>query len=71
MSFTIWGNENMPVRDIKTRSSKSRKIAFYSKGLVHAFGQKLPIFPNFYFREHRLEKCVLRYSRTKQWLSKA
>ena len=33
----------------KTRSSKSRKIEIFSKGLVHGFGPKLAIFPCFFF----------------------
>ena len=49
----------MPFKTIKTRSSKSRKIVIFPKGLVHGFGQKLVIFPDFYFRENRPEKCVL------------
>ena len=32
---------------------------FFLKGLVHDFGQKLVIFPDFYFRENKAEKCVL------------
>ena len=31
----------------------------FPKGLVHDFGQKLVIFPDFYFRENRPEECVL------------
>ena len=40
----------MPFWAIKTRSSKSRKIETFLKGLTHAFGQKLAIFPSFFFR---------------------
>ena len=43
---------------IKTRSSKSRKIGIVTNGLVHGFGQKLVIFPDFYFNENRPETCV-------------
>ena len=45
------GQENVL---IKTRSSKSRKIEFFPKVIffVHGFGQKLDIFPTFYFREY-------------------
>ena len=60
----------MAVKGIKTRRAKSRKMEFFPNGLVYAFGQKLAIFSNFYFREYRLGKCVLGYSRTKKWLSK-
>ena len=34
----------------KKRSSKSRKIASFPKGLVHCFGQKLAIFPSLFLR---------------------
>ena len=34
---------------IKTRSSKSRKIDIFPKGLTHGFGQKMAIFPTFFF----------------------
>ena len=35
---------------LKTRSSKSRKIALFPKGLTHGFGPKMPIFSNFCFQ---------------------
>ena len=37
-----------PFKTIKTGSSKSRKIGIFPKELVHDFGQKLVIFPNFF-----------------------
>ena len=49
MSFTIFQNEKTPFQAIKTRSLKSGKIVNFLKGLVHAFGQKLTIFPSFFF----------------------
>ena len=55
---------------IKARSSKSRKIGIFSKGLVHCLGQKLVIFPEFDFKENRPEKFVLRNSRRKKRLSR-
>ena len=48
MCFTIFQNEKTPFQAIKTRSSKSGKIAIFPKGLVHGFGQKLAIFPSFF-----------------------
>ena len=48
MCFTIFENEKSPFQAIKTRSSKSRKIAVFPRGLVHGFGQKLAIFPSFF-----------------------
>ena len=46
--FTIFQNKKTPFQAIKTRSSKSGKIAIFPKGLVHGFGQKLAIFPSFF-----------------------
>ena len=33
----------------KERSSKSRKIDIFPKGLTHGFGPKVAIFPTFFF----------------------
>ena len=33
---------------IKTRSSKSRQIEIFPKGLTHGFGPKMTIFPTFF-----------------------
>ena len=66
MSFTVFQNERTPFQAIKTRSLKSRKIDFFPKGLRHGFGPKMVIFPTLY----RSEKCLLRYSRTKNHLSR-
>ena len=33
----------------KKRSSKSRKIDIFPKGLTHGFGPKMAIFPTFFF----------------------
>ena len=54
----------------KNNKFKSRKIVIFPKGLTHGFGQKLAIFPPFFFRQYRPGKCVLRYSRTKKCLSR-
>ena len=48
--------------DYKNKKFNKSKNWDFSKGLVHGFGQKLVIFPDFYFRENRQEKCFLRYS---------
>ena len=66
MCFTILQNVKTPFQAIKTRSSKSEKIAIFPKGLVHGFGQKLSFFPNFFLRQYRRGNCVLRCSRTKK-----
>ena len=49
MSFTISYNEKTPFYAIKTRSSKSRKIDFFLKGLTYGFGPKMANFPTFCF----------------------
>ena len=47
----------MCIRDsIKTASSKSGKIAIFSKGLTHGFGPKLAIFPSFFLGNIGQEK---------------
>ena len=56
--------------DYKNKKLKKSKNWGFSKGVVHGFGQKLVIFLDFYFRENRPEKCVLRYSRRKKRLSR-
>ena len=69
MSFMIFYSEKTPFKAIKTRSSKSRKIVIFPKGLTHGFGPKMAIFSTFFFRQYRPEKCLLRYSRVEKRLS--
>ena len=70
MCFTIFQNEKTPFQAIKTRSSKSGKIAIFPKGLVHGFGQKVTIFPSlFFFWQYRRGKCVFRRSKTRKRVS--
>ena len=38
-----------PLQATKTRSSKSRKIDIFPKGLTHDFGPKMAIFTSFFF----------------------
>ena len=66
MSFTIFQNEKMLFQAIKTRSSKSRNIDIFRKGLTHGFGLKMALFLTFFFIKYRPGKCLLRYSRTKK-----
>ena len=70
MSFTLFQNEKMPFQAIKTRSSKSRKIDIFLKWLTDGFGPKMAIFLTFFFRQYRPGKCLLRYFRTKNCLSR-
>ena len=55
-------------RLLKQEVKKIRKIDIFPKGLTHAFGPKMAIFPTFFFRQYRPGKCLLRYSRTKKHL---
>ena len=57
-------------QDIKTRSSKSRKIDIFPKGLTHGFCPKMAIFQFFFFRQYKPGKYPQRYSRTKKRLSR-
>ena len=49
MSFTIFYNKKGTFQAIKTRSSKSRKIDIFPKGLTHGFDPKMAIFPTYFF----------------------
>ena len=49
MYSMIFQNEKTPFQSIKTRSSKSRKIDSFARGLTHGFGPKMVIFPFFIF----------------------
>ena len=66
MCFAIFQNEKTPFQAIKTRSSKSQRIAISPKGLAHGFGTKMAISLIFFFFRNRPGKCLLRYSRTKK-----
>ena len=70
MSITIFQNEKTSFQAIKTRSSKSRKIDIFPKGLTHRFGPKIDILKTSFFRQYRPGKCLSRYSRTKNFLSR-
>ena len=48
MSFTIFENEKTPFYALKTRSSKTRKLDIFPKGLTHSFVPKMAIFPTFF-----------------------
>ena len=47
--LSLYFRKKNPFYVIKTRSSKSRKINIFSKGLDHGFGPKVAIFPNVFF----------------------
>ena len=50
MSFTIFQNEKTSFWAIKTRSSPSRKIDIFTKGLTCSLGPKMAIFATFIFQ---------------------
>ena len=52
----IFQNKKTPFQDIKTRSSNSRKIDIFPKGLTDGFGPKMAIFPTFFFKQYRSEE---------------
>ena len=60
MCFTIFQNEKTPFQAIKTKSSKSRKIESFPKGLAHGFGLKLAIFSSFLFWAIQARKMCFR-----------
>ena len=68
--YRILEQKKTPFKAIKKRSSKSQKTDIFSKGLTHGFGQKITIFPTFFFRQYRPGKCLLQYSKTKRRLSR-
>ena len=44
---------------IQTRSSKSRKIDIFSKGLTHGFGPKMAVFPTFFYQAIQARKLSI------------
>ena len=58
MPFMIFQNEKTPFQAIKTRSSKSRKIDIFPKGLTHGFGPNMVIFPTFFFSALQVRKMT-------------
>ena len=54
----------------KQEVQKGRKIEIFPKALTHSYGPKLAILPNFFFRQYRPGKCLLRYSTKKKRLSR-
>ena len=58
MSFTIFYNKKGTLQAIKTRSSESRKIDIFAKGLTHGFGPKMAIFLTYFFNATLARKIV-------------
>ena len=66
MCFIILQNEKTHFQAIKTRSSKSRKIDIFPKGLTHGFAQKLAIFLSFFFQAIQARKmCFMIFQNEK------
>ena len=53
IAIMIFQNKKTLFQAIKTRSSKSRKIDIFPKGLTQGFGPKMAIFPAFFFWKYR------------------
>ena len=70
MSFTIFQNKKMPFQAIKTRSSESRKIDFFQKGLTKGFGPKMAIFPTFISQAIQTRTMSFAIFQNKKMLSK-
>ena len=47
--YDILEQKKTPFYAIKSRSSKSRNIAIFQKGLTHGFGPKMAIFSTSFF----------------------
>ena len=71
MSFTIFQTEKTPFQAIKTRSSKSRNIDIFPKGLTHGFGPKMALFPTFFFQAIQASKMSFTIFQNEKTLSKA
>ena len=54
----------------KKKNSKSRKIGIFPKRLTHGFGPKNHNFSTFFLTQYRQGKCLLRYFKTKQRISR-
>ena len=66
MCCTIFQNEETPFQTMKTRSSKSRKIVIFPKGLVHGFGKNLEIFPHFFKKKKQAKQMCFTISQKEE-----
>ena len=48
MPFTIFSNKKKTFSVIKTRTSRSRKMDIFAKGLTHGLSPKMAIFPTLF-----------------------
>ena len=58
MFFTIFQSEKTPIQAVKTRSTISRKIDIFPKGLTQGFGSNVAIFPTFFFQAIQVRKMT-------------
>ena len=65
-SFMIFYNKKNPSMAIKTRSSKSREIDIFRKGLTNGFGPKMEIFQIFCFSAIQARKTSFMIFQTKK-----
>ena len=56
MSVMIFQNEQTPFQALKTRRVTSREIDIFPEGLTHGFGQKMAVFPIFFFQSIQARK---------------
>ena len=68
MSLTIFYSEKTLFQPIKSRSSKSRKIHIFPKGLAHSFGPKMAIFPTFFKAIQARKICFTIFQNKKKTL---
>ena len=69
LRLTIFQNEKTPFQATKTRSSKSRRIEIFPKGLTHGFGPKLAIFLSFFQALQVRKMCFTIFQNAKKRLS--
>ena len=56
MCFAIFQNKKILFQPIKKKSSKSRKIDIFLKGLTHGLGPKMAFFLTFFFQAIQTKK---------------
>ena len=57
-TFSIFQIDKTPFQAVKTRSSKSRKIYIFPKGLTPGFGPYMAFFPTFFFSAILVRKMI-------------
>ena len=71
MSFAIFQSKKTPVQAIITRSSKSRKIDLFSKGVILWFWSKNGKFSNFFFNAIQARKISFTIFKSEKMPSQA